>query len=113
VRMILEGELDLASGGPLQARLRALQRAHATVCLDLSRLSFIDCAGLQVLVEALEVAAADGALQISADLPVPVRRLIELIDAAGLPDGAGLPDAAVAALGGRRSSGSAEPSTDG
>lgn len=52
VRMTLDGELDLASGGPLQARLRALQRAHATITLELSPLSFIDCAGLQVLVEA-------------------------------------------------------------
>jgi anti-anti-sigma factor len=100
--MTLDGELDLASGGPLQARLRALQRAHATITLDLSQLSFIDCAGLQVLVEALEVAASDGTtLQISGDLPQSVRRLIELIDAGRLPD------AAIAALGARRTSGSA------
>jgi anti-anti-sigma factor len=85
LRMTLDGELDLASGGALQTRLRALQRAHETVILDLSELSFIDWAGMQVLVEAVEVAASGGTtLRISGDLPLPMRRLIELLDAAGL-----------------------------
>lgn len=85
VRMILDGELDLASGGALRARLGALERAHEAVSLDLSKLSFIDCAGLRVLVEALEVSASDGnRLQIAGDLPLPLRRLVELIDTAGL-----------------------------
>jgi anti-anti-sigma factor len=104
VRMILDGELDLASGGALRARLGALERAHEAVILDLSKLSFIDCAGLQVLVDALEVAASDGnRLQIAGDLPLSVRRLVELIDAAGLSN------PAIAALAGGTEAAQAEP----
>ena len=101
--MTLDGELDLASGGGLRARLGALERAHEAVILDLSKLSFIDCAGLQVLVDALEVAASDGnRLQIAGDPPLSVRRLVELIDAAGLSN------PAIAALAGGADAAQAE-----
>lgn len=48
-----EGELDLATADLLTGALDdELRRGHRFVRLDLSRLTFMDCAGLRVLVRA-------------------------------------------------------------
>src|ERR1700712_3742321 len=49
----LEGELDVATADLVTAALgEQLAQGHRFVRLDLSRLIFLDCAGLRVLVEA-------------------------------------------------------------
>lgn len=85
--MRLDGDLDLASGDDVadavDVALAGLVRssgAEAEVQLDLSGVSFIDCAGLSALLRAREVAALHGwALRVVAMSPV-VRRLLELSD---------------------------------
>jgi anti-anti-sigma factor len=80
VRLALWGELDLAVAEQLQARLRALARAHATVTLDLSELQFIDGTGLQVLITQFDNAAQTGwELRIDPTLTRQVRGVIELV----------------------------------
>lgn len=52
-RLTLEGELDLASAPILQSQLNRLERSAASVIvLDLRRLSFMDAAGMHVVLEA-------------------------------------------------------------
>ncbi|GAC1320043.1 MAG: hypothetical protein NVSMB25_11700 [Thermoleophilaceae bacterium] len=46
------GELDLASAPQLEGELRGAQRDASLVVLDLRRLAFTDCAGMNVVVEA-------------------------------------------------------------
>jgi anti-anti-sigma factor len=56
----LSGELDLAVAGTLQAALDAARPAAELVLLDLTALTFMDCAGIGVLVEEQQRAQADG-----------------------------------------------------
>lgn len=84
VRLTLDGELDIAAAPDVQARLREHRVAGTPVILDLSKLSFIDCAGLQVLIDGLAAATSDGRLEISEELATPLRRLLAFIRAAGL-----------------------------
>jgi anti-sigma B factor antagonist len=56
----LVGELDLATAESLATRLRQLRHESYQVRLDLSRLSFIDSRGLQLILLALEDARRDG-----------------------------------------------------
>ena len=51
-RLILEGELDLATADVLRSRLRDLREQRIDVRLDLSRLHFMDSSGGHVLVDA-------------------------------------------------------------
>ncbi len=46
-RLLLTGELDLASIPLLEDRLSRLAGAQVAVCLDISRLEFIDSTGLR------------------------------------------------------------------
>src|SRR4051794_27702086 len=46
------GELDLATAGPLAARLRLVVSEWRGVVVDLSEVTFVDSTGLGVLVEA-------------------------------------------------------------
>jgi anti-sigma B factor antagonist len=48
----LEGELDVYSAGDLNNHLREAEQGSSDMVIDLSRLEFIDCAGLHQLVEA-------------------------------------------------------------
>lgn len=47
-RVILDGELDIATVGELKA---ALEGAHGAVVVDCARLAFIDASGVSALVE--------------------------------------------------------------
>jgi stage II sporulation protein AA (anti-sigma F factor antagonist) len=60
-RLILRGELDLASAPLLEARLGEAERSGVThVELDLSDLEFIDSTGLTVLIRAHQAAELNG-----------------------------------------------------
>jgi anti-anti-sigma factor len=53
VLLLVSGELDLATAPQLEAALAAHLRSRPqTVIVDLSRVTFIDCAGLNVLLRA-------------------------------------------------------------
>ena len=80
VAFTLAGELD-ARTSPRLARTvnRALLHGN-DVLLDLSRIEFIDSAGLSAMRAGVRTARANGRrLTINADLPTPVRRLMELV----------------------------------
>lgn len=80
LRLRFEGELDLASSVPVRERLRQLTLARTPAILDFSGLTFVDCTGLRVILEALEAAGRNGAwLELSPEDPVALRRLRGLI----------------------------------
>lgn len=59
----LDGEVDLANVEIVRQSLRAVARDGADVTVDVSRLGFIDVAGLRVVIEgAAELARRDGRL---------------------------------------------------
>jgi anti-anti-sigma factor len=80
IRLVLVGELDLASTGMLEDRLAALRAEGPAVRLDLSQLEFIDSTGLQALIQAMNDADANGwQLQIDRDVTPQVLRLFRLV----------------------------------
>ena len=80
VRMMVAGELDIATSPYLQADLRRELRAGHGVELDLSRLRFMDSTGISVLLVAVrEFGAADRPLELSPELPDQVRRLLSMV----------------------------------
>lgn len=79
VRVVVFGELDLASSPTLHQELAKARRAHQTVELDLSKLSFIDSTGLGAVIHAYQEARRDGwTLRVSQELAPPVRRLFDM-----------------------------------
>lgn len=79
---MVRGELDLVSGDQIRARLLdALAASSNRLELDLSGLSFCDCAGLNVLLELRHRALRQGkAVTIQAASPA-VARLLDLTGA--------------------------------
>jgi anti-anti-sigma factor len=74
----LSGELDLASAGMLAGLATGL-RPYATVTLDLSELSFIDSAGVDVLLQ-LQAAPVHSEQQVRIRFPSPlVRRVFTIL----------------------------------
>jgi anti-sigma B factor antagonist len=73
------GELDIASAEQLDSVLRTLaQRSHGRVVVDLSRVSFMDSAGLRVLVRARERMDAGGRWLLTRGATGQPRRLLEI-----------------------------------
>jgi anti-anti-sigma factor len=81
VRVQLRGEFDLAYADLVADRLRGLRRRGAAVLLDLDELSFIDAAGLRVILTAADEARNDGWAFAVTRGSAPVRRLFALVDA--------------------------------
>ncbi|MYV40856.1 anti-sigma factor antagonist [Streptomyces sp. SID1328] len=81
-RVIVRGELDLVSGDQIRARLvEALAASSHRLELDLSGLSFCDCAGLNVLLELRHRALSQGkTVTIQAASPA-IDRLLDLTGA--------------------------------
>jgi anti-sigma B factor antagonist len=80
LRLVLSGELDLASAPLLQDRLAQLAAAQTPVRLDLSRLEFIDSTGLHALVRATKDAQTNGwRLHIDPATTPQVKRLFEIV----------------------------------
>lgn len=74
----LEGELDVYSAGDLHNKLRQAETGSIDVVIDLSRLEFIDCAGLHQLVEADRRARSRGGRLTLVRGPNKVHRLFAL-----------------------------------
>jgi anti-anti-sigma factor len=74
----LQGELDCASAQDLEAALSGQLQAHRAVVLDLTELSFLDCAGLGVVL-AIDHRARRAGRRILLANPAPaVARLLTL-----------------------------------
>jgi anti-anti-sigma factor len=85
LRVVLRGEMDLATQDLLAARLRKLSGSGARIRLDLSQLDFIDCSAFQTVVGALQDARRDGwELEVDRRVSGQVARLVELIGGAPL-----------------------------
>lgn len=84
IRLVLAGELDLASCGHFQQALSDAQADATRVVLDLRALTLIDCASLSVVYDAAVEARRTGALLILLDPRGQVRRVLDLV---GAPDG--------------------------
>jgi anti-sigma B factor antagonist len=80
VAVELEGELDLAAQTSLHGVIeRALARSPAVLSLDLSRVTFIDCSGLRIIVEAADRCASRNARLTIVPGPAPVQRFFEIL----------------------------------
>jgi anti-anti-sigma factor len=80
VRVLVEGELALASSDELEHAVVPQLLARSHVLLDLSRIDFIDSAGLRAMTALVRVARANGCeLRLSSDLPDHARRLMEIV----------------------------------
>ena len=84
VVLVLRGEVDLASAPELEHELRAAEQARPDrLVIDLRGVSFMDCVGLAVLIQAQQSAHQAGHLLAVRRGPRQVQRLFEL---AGLAD---------------------------
>ena len=98
--MVLVGELDMGVRHEVANRLSLLAHSPSPVPLDLSRLEFIDSAGVQALVLGLKGTRERGCrVRVARRLSLAVERVIELTRIARYlwPD-----DGAYVAAGGRR-----------
>jgi anti-anti-sigma factor len=78
----LDGELDLATADVLRSRVAQLAPAPGggPIVLDLSRLSFIDCAGLRALCQLHEAFRASGGRGLVVrNLQPQVRKVFDLV----------------------------------
>jgi anti-anti-sigma factor len=81
LRLLLTGELDIASAPVLEDHLAGLRASELAVRLDLSKLDFIDSGGLRGVIQAMNDARADGwRLQIDREVAPQAMRLFELLD---------------------------------
>ncbi|GAA2276158.1 MULTISPECIES: STAS domain-containing protein [Kitasatospora] len=72
------GEIDVATAPRLRQRLAAALEAHREVVLDLSEVTFMDCSGLGVLVQARNQADRCGRRLVLHGVGHPVARLLKL-----------------------------------
>ena len=80
VRVRVEGELALTSSSVLELAVERELTAHRDVLLDLSRIDFIDSAGLRAMTALVRTAKANGRrLRLSTELPPHARRLMEIV----------------------------------
>ncbi|EFL19238.1 STAS domain-containing protein [Streptomyces sp. C] len=84
----VSGEIDFASSAALRKALMAAVAAHdggpGAITLDLSRVTFCDCSGLNVLLTVRDVARREHHLLVIGAAGRPVRRLLEVTGTAGL-----------------------------
>jgi anti-anti-sigma factor len=78
VVLTLQGEVDLATVASLEARLGDACTRNDAVTVDLRRVSFLDCLGLQLLVDQHHAGPARGCRVDFIQGPPVVRRLFEL-----------------------------------
>jgi anti-anti-sigma factor len=79
LRVTLLGEVDIATTDYLAAQIMQLARADRRLRIDLSRLRFIDCSGIDALVRALKAAREAGCeLEVEPRVSPTVERIIRL-----------------------------------
>lgn len=79
IRATLAGDLDLATAPELRGSLEELiERGFTRLVIDLRELSFIDVAGLRMLLELDTASRRDGWRLALVPPPPPVRRIFEL-----------------------------------
>lgn len=76
VVVVVQGEIDVTTVGALRDRLAEACQGDVTV--DLRRVEFLDCLGLQVLLEQHERSTADGLRLDFVQGPPAIRRVFEL-----------------------------------
>lgn len=80
VRVCIEGELALTSSSIVELAVERELIAQRDVLFDLSRIEFIDSAGLRAMTSLVRTARANGRrLRLSSDLPPHARRLMEIV----------------------------------
>jgi anti-sigma B factor antagonist len=78
-RVVVAGEVDLATADRLREGLRSALGSDRPVIVDLSDCNFIDSIGLSVLIDAAHRAERSGRVELGIASPsASVRRLIEL-----------------------------------
>jgi anti-anti-sigma factor len=78
VRLIVRGEIDLASVSALDRELRDAESAGRRIVLDLAGLAFIDSTGIHTLVSAQHRADTNGHELVLKDVPAHARRLFSI-----------------------------------
>ena len=78
VMLGVSGELDLVGAPRLERACAALEDQHGRVLLDLSGLTFIDCAGLRAVLAAC-AGSPSGSVRVARSAPA-LDRLIDLLD---------------------------------
>jgi anti-sigma B factor antagonist len=82
VRLVVVGELDLASAPLLEAALEEQNAAQVSVLLDLAGVTFMDSSGLKVLVKASREARSNGwAFAVDPQVGDAVRTVFDVVDA--------------------------------
>jgi anti-anti-sigma factor len=80
LRLILLGDLDIASADTVTTRLAELETAERPVRLDLSKLAFIDSSGIQALLVALTDARWHGwHLEVAREVSPTVERAAQIV----------------------------------
>jgi anti-anti-sigma factor len=79
-RVLLRGELDIATVGAVAKRLAALRERSEALLLDLDELTFIDASGIRLVVDAAEDSRRDGWAFAVTHGSWPVRRVLELLE---------------------------------
>ncbi|HET6865623.1 MAG TPA: STAS domain-containing protein [Solirubrobacteraceae bacterium] len=80
VRVRVEGELALTSSSLLELAVERELEAKRDILLDLSRIAFIDSAGLRAMTALVRIAKSNGRkLRLSSELPPHARRLMEIV----------------------------------
>jgi anti-anti-sigma factor len=82
-RLVVAGELDVASAGDLRDALRAAVASHRIVVVDLEQLSFCDCSGIGALLSGARAAKARGVELRLRSVPRFLARLIRLSHTSG------------------------------
>lgn len=79
VHLEVVGELDTHSAGILRTVLNAVEQSHpAVIVVDLAGVTFLDSAGIGVLVGALRRAADRGGVVCASNPSASVRRVFEI-----------------------------------
>jgi anti-anti-sigma factor len=86
VRLLVSGELDLATGGYLEETLVRLQQEHATVIVDLAGLTFMGAEGLRIFLDAARRAGSTKGILVIVNCHGGARKLFELSSASDLLD---------------------------
>lgn len=76
------GEIDLATAPALEQKLLRAEQSHRVVALDLRDTSFMDSAGVHLIIAATERLRERGGRLIVANVPSQIHRLFELTHAA-------------------------------